>query len=100
MFPRVSVKEAEILRLLIANGEMYGMEMVQASGGVLKPGTIYVTLGRMDDKDFVTSRVEKVEGATGLPRRLFTVTSRGRRAMRAYHAAVTAFGGVVSSALS
>ncbi|MBP7779480.1 MAG: PadR family transcriptional regulator [Acidobacteria bacterium] len=78
MIPRLSPKEAEILRLLIANGEMYGLELVAASD-LLKPGTIYVTLGRMADKGFVESRTEKLEGQSGLPRRLFKPTGEGSR---------------------
>jgi DNA-binding PadR family transcriptional regulator len=34
---------------------MYGLEMVRASSGKLKRGSIYVTLTRMEDKTRVTS---------------------------------------------
>lgn len=95
MVPRLSPKEAEILRLLIANGDMYGLELVAASP-LLKAGTIYVTLGRMADKGFVESRTEKVDGAPGLPRRLFKVTGAGVRMMKAQAAAAMAFGEVLA----
>lgn len=90
MLPRLSPKEAEILRLLIANGEMYGLELVAASP-LLGPGTIYVTLGRMADKGFVESRTEKVANQPGLPRRLFTPTGEGARVFRAWELATASF---------
>jgi PadR family transcriptional regulator len=76
--PRLSPVEAEILRLLINNGQMYGLELVAASD-TIKRGTIYVTLGRMADKGLVESRAVKSEHESGLPRRLFTVTGHGQR---------------------
>lgn len=77
--PRLSGVETEILRLLIGGGEMYGLELVDASGGLVKRGTVYVTLGRMAEKGWVTSRAVKLEHERGLPRRLFTVTGLGQR---------------------
>jgi PadR family transcriptional regulator, regulatory protein PadR len=90
--PRLSAKEAEVLRLLIANGEMYGLEMVQRSG-LLKRGTVYVTLSRMGDKGYVESRVEEVSPGDGPPRRLYTVTGLGERAYRAMEQAAWVFSG-------
>src|SRR5207249_11853823 len=84
--PRLSPLETEILRLLIAGGEMYGLELVGASE-ILKRGTIYVTLGRMADKGLVESRAVKVEHERGLPRRMFSFTPLGARVYRASEAA-------------
>ncbi len=84
--PTLSRKEAVILRLLEARGEMYGLEMVQTSPD-LKRGTIYVTLNRMADKGYVDSRHVKEEGVAGLPRRLFAATPLGRRVLRAWETA-------------
>lgn len=85
-FPRLSPKERLILELLINGraGELYGLEMVKASGGELKRGTVYVTLERMAEKGYVESREMKEEGQSGLPRRLFRVTGVGRRAYQAW----------------
>ena len=80
--PWLSRIEAEILRLLISGGEMYGLELV-ASSHLLKRGSIYVMLGRMEDKGFVTSRAHKLEHEGGLPRRLFQTTGLGQRAFHA-----------------
>ena len=64
---------------------MYGLELVGASRGRLKRGTVYVTLGRMEDKGLVASRVEEAPAhAGGLPRRLYTPTVLGRRIVRAH----------------
>jgi hypothetical protein len=41
-FPRLSRKETLILEMLLGKGEMFGLEMVEASAGGLKRGTIYV----------------------------------------------------------
>jgi DNA-binding PadR family transcriptional regulator len=86
--PTVSTKEALILELLADAGDRYGLELVEVSGGRLKRGTVYVTLGRMEDKGYVTStQEERAPGAIGLPRRLYRLTPLGRRA----RAARTAF---------
>jgi PadR family transcriptional regulator PadR len=83
-------KEFEILRLLTTRGEMYGLQMVDASDA-LKPGTIYVTLSRMAEKGYVTSRAVPSGREGGLPRRLFSATGLGERAYRATAAAGVAF---------
>jgi DNA-binding PadR family transcriptional regulator len=63
---------------------MYGLELVKASGGTLKRGTVYVTLGRMQEKGFVESRPERTAGASGLPRRLYRPTGLGLRVLDAW----------------
>jgi DNA-binding PadR family transcriptional regulator len=80
-----SETEAEILRLLIGRGESYGLELVKASDGTLKRGTIYVTLSRMTDKGFVESREETTppDDYIGIKRRLYKATGLGERALRA-----------------
>jgi len=90
--PRLSNIEAEILELLVLHGEMYGLEMVQASAR-LKRGTVYVTLGRMADKGLVSSRAVKPRNEGGMPRRLFSVTGFGSRAIAAIGAARAVFAG-------
>lgn len=81
--PRLSAKEHLILDLLISRGEMYGLEFVKLSGGELKRGTVYVTLGRMADKGYVESRQEREPGASGMPKRLFQATGHGARVFQA-----------------
>ena len=69
----------------LRDGEKYGLELVAASGGALKRGTVYVTLGRMERKGFVESRQEaQPAGAIGLPRRLYRATAYGLKVLDAY----------------
>ena len=83
VFPRLSPKEALILGLM-RGGEMYGLELVTASDGALKRGTVYVTLGRMEDKGLVISRTEEAAPVSGgLPRRLYKPTAYGRQLLSA-----------------
>ena len=80
----ISATEALVLDQL-RDAEQYGLQLVEASGGRLKRGTIYVTLGRMERKGFVASRQEtQVPGATGLPRRLYKATAYGVQVLDAY----------------
>jgi DNA-binding PadR family transcriptional regulator len=79
LIPRLSAKEALILDLL-RSSERYGLELVTASDGALKRGTVYVTLGRMEDKGLIVSRVEDETPALGgLPRRLYKPTPFGKQ---------------------
>jgi DNA-binding PadR family transcriptional regulator len=83
--PTLPRKERLILELLVGGGPMFGLQLVEASGGALKRGTVYVTLGRMEAKGYVTSEQEApVERAIGLPRRIYEPTALGRRALRAW----------------
>jgi len=83
--PTLSPKESVVLELLVAANEMYGLELVDASAGALKRGTIYVTLGRMEDKGYVTSRLEDPPAGTGgLPRRVYAPTRLGREVLGAW----------------
>ena len=82
--PRLSAKEGVILELLRSR-EMYGLQLVEASRGSLKRGTVYVTLGRMEEKGYVESRPEpQQKGSIGLPRRLYRPTGLGLRVLDAF----------------
>ncbi|HEX9930333.1 MAG TPA: helix-turn-helix transcriptional regulator [Pyrinomonadaceae bacterium] len=88
-FPKLSHKEFVILEMLIGKGEMYGLEMVEASEGELKRGTIYVTLQRMAEKGFVESREEaRPQPEIGIPRRVYKATGLGERMFRAQEMAL------------
>lgn len=69
---------------------MYGLQLVERSGGALKRGTVYVTLGRMEAKGLVESEEQPLPpGGIGLPRRIYRLTGLGERMLRAW----TAFAG-------
>ncbi len=83
--PTLPEKERLILELLASGGTMFGLQLVEASRGRLKRGTVYVTLGRMEQKGYVESELEpQVPGAIGLPRRVYRPTALGERALRAW----------------
>jgi PadR family transcriptional regulator len=81
--PHLSPKEVLILRLILARGEMYGLELVTESKGELKRGTVYVTLGRMAEKGYVESRTVPQDDGSGMPKRLFRATGHGETVLRA-----------------
>jgi len=97
--------EQLILELLIGRrGSLYGLELVTASRGRLKRGTVYVTLARMEDKGFVTSRQEEAPADEGgLPRRLRS-SRCGSRPWPTRHGATSLpairFGGACTSCAS
>ena len=81
----LSPKERLVLELLARYGEAYGLQLVVASRGRLKRGTVYVTLGRMQEKGYITSRLDDPpEGAGGMPRRLYAPTALGVRVLAAW----------------
>jgi PadR family transcriptional regulator, regulatory protein PadR len=83
--PRLSSKETLILDLLVTRPELYGLQLVAASRGRLKRGTVYVTLGRMEEKGYVSSRFEDgPPEAGGLARRRYQATPLGRRLLEAW----------------
>ena len=81
----LSEKESLILELLSQGHEMYGLQLVAASKRRLKRGTVYVTLGRMEEKGYITSKLDAPPSGTGgLPRRIYAVTALGRRMFMAW----------------
>jgi DNA-binding PadR family transcriptional regulator len=82
--PSMSPTESLILDLLRTR-QRYGLELVDASRGRLKRGSIYVTLARMETKGFVESwQEERPPGAIGLPRRIYRATDYGLKVHDAY----------------
>ena len=66
---------------------MFGLQLVETSNGRLKRGTVYVTLGLLEEKGYVESeQEERPSGAIGLPRRIYRPTGLGKRALRAWTA--------------
>jgi PadR family transcriptional regulator PadR len=83
--PTLSAKERVILELLSNAPGKFGLQLVEESGGRLKRGTVYVTLGRMEAKGYLESEQEpQPPGAIGLPRRLYRPTGLGLRVLRAW----------------
>jgi len=88
--PTLSTKERLILEMVTATGPMFGLQLVAQSRGALKRGTVYVTLGRMEQKGYVESEQEPpCAGAIGLPRRIYRPTALGLRVLKAWTALAT-----------
>jgi PadR family transcriptional regulator PadR len=91
--PRVltlSAKESLILELLVEREGLYGLQLVAASKRKLKRGTVYVTLGRMEEKGYIAARCEAAPADMGgMPRRLYQPTPLGRRVLAAWTNATT-----------
>jgi PadR family transcriptional regulator, regulatory protein PadR len=82
---RLSSKERIVLELLVSSGTMYGLQLVDSSRGRLKRGTIYVTLGRMEEKGLVESRHETArDDSDVIPRRRYRATAHGERVLEAW----------------
>lgn len=79
-----STKTESIVLALLQDGEKYGLELIKASGGKLKRGTIYVTLGRLEERGLVKSRTDKKAEHPGLPRPLYRLTDAGKRVLEAW----------------
>ena len=83
--PTLSAKERIVLDLLVSSGAKYGLQLVDESRGRLKRGTVYVTLGRMEQKGLIESRHEpETRSADALTRRMYHATAYGRRVLDAW----------------
>lgn len=82
--PSMSRTESLVMDLL-RHRERYGLELVDASAGELKRGSVYVILARMEEKGFVESRQEeRTQGVSGLPRRIYRATPYGVKVHNAF----------------
>lgn len=68
-----STAELLILRLLVAQEQATGLELVNESDGQLARGTIYVWLDKLEDEGLVGSAPAK---------RTYWITDLGRRILR------------------
>jgi DNA-binding HxlR family transcriptional regulator len=82
--PFAATKELLVLSLLRDEPMgLYGLEIVKASNGRLQRGTVYVTLGRLEEKGFVKSAVNRKPDHPGLPRPRYSLTGQGQRVLEA-----------------
>jgi PadR family transcriptional regulator, regulatory protein PadR len=84
--PTLSAKERIVLDLLVSSGARYGLQLVDESRGRLKRGTVYVTLGRMEQKGLVESHHEPAtRDPDARTRRMYHATGHGRRVLDAWN---------------
>lgn len=79
-----SGKELEVLRLLQSAGTaMYGLALAEESGGSIGRSSIYVLLGRLETKGYITVNRPTVASHPGMPRPLYKINVEGERALAA-----------------
>lgn len=85
---RPTNKELDILRLLASRPEgLYGLQLVELSGGGIKRGSVYVYLGRLKDDNCVSVKKHPPPaGHGGLPRPIYKITGHGQRVLNAENA--------------
>ena len=74
----LSPKSIAILKILAPGEELYGIQIMERSKGVLGRGTIYVTLAYLEEQLLVSSRQETVAAVGQIPRRLYRITDVGK----------------------
>lgn len=73
-FRNQEAEERCILDLLAEHGEMYGIELVRHSNGVLKLGAVHVTLRDMEDRGLLVCRKgPPVAERNGCPRYYYRI---------------------------
>lgn len=91
--PQLSKSERNVIEQLIGR-EKYGLELVADSDRLLSRSSVYVLLGRMEDKGLIAGReVAAQAGENGPPRRIYKATGHGVRALHAYEAALAVWRG-------
>jgi DNA-binding PadR family transcriptional regulator len=79
--------KAEMLVMQVLQNEaggLYGLEIVEASNNVVNRGSVYVLLGRLEEKGFVKVQKPKTDPHyPGLPRPLYKLTAEGTRVLSA-----------------
>ena len=98
--PKLSDKEAFILKLLINTGELHGLGIVKADGSPISRGSVYHHLGRMEERGFLESRPEGTGKHPGNPRRLYKVVGAGIYALNLHHVMQNAAKDFVGEALA
>lgn len=77
--PKLSMREHRIMSLLNDRGPMYGLEIVEKTSGEIKKGTVYPTLQRMSDKNYLSSEeLQRTGTGVGGPTRVYQLTDYGK----------------------
>lgn len=71
--------EEAIMTLLLVNYELYGLDMIRKSR-LLKRGTIYVVLNRLEEQGWISSRLVASEDSSLPSRRMYKATGSGVKA--------------------
>jgi len=69
-------------------------EIEERTGRTISSGAIYTALGRMEERGFVSSRAgDTGKGRPGRPRKYYTLTPEGARALKATYSTVQSMAG-------
>ena len=80
--PFAAQTELLIMRRLRSEpGGMYGLELVKVPNGPLKRGTMYVTLGRMEEKGYIRPRAKPEANHSGIPQPTYKLPPVGQRVL-------------------
>lgn len=74
---RPSAKQQSVIRQLV-DGDKYASELVAGSDGLLRSGSVYVLLGRMEEAGLIAGRNDSPT-VHGPGRRRYRVTASGER---------------------
>ena len=76
--------EARIMKVL-SEGEAYGAQIAHQSGGLIKRGTVYGALKRLEGMCWVKARLEVVvPSGVGRRRKMYSLTKYGSDALFSY----------------
>lgn len=79
-----TIVEARIMKVL-SEGEAYGAQIAKQSNGLVKLGTVYGSLNRMEGHGWVTARVEVINPTgRGRRRKMYSLTNYGKSALYDY----------------
>jgi PadR family transcriptional regulator len=78
-FTGLPAKELVALRALDSGQEKYGLEIVRESDGGLKRSSIYVFLGRLEQRGLIESRYDIDKDRPGPPRRMYRINGAGEK---------------------
>jgi DNA-binding PadR family transcriptional regulator len=79
-----SGRELEVLRILQTTGRaMIGLDIAKASGGTIDRAAIYVYLGRLEEKGFLTVKRPERADHPGMPRPIYKINGLGEKAIAA-----------------
>lgn len=67
------IREVMIMSLLLPNRELYGLDLVKESKGVLRRGLIYLDLQRLEEYGSIVSRNDPGFLKDGIRRRMFRI---------------------------
>lgn len=80
----ISPTEAKVLSLLVGRKQAYASELVHASDGSLKRGSVYTILSRLEEAGLVKSIEEAATEKFALPRTAYSITGHGVRARQEF----------------